>query len=58
MMSNESDIGQTCEEVNLVFNYSYHLKAGSSGFQMVISRMFFGSGIQMAFESRSEDFSH
>ena len=39
-----------------VYMYSEHPKAGLSGFQMVISRTLFGSGIQMAFESRSENF--
>jgi hypothetical protein len=38
--------------------YSEHPKAGPSGFQMVISRTFFGSSFRIPFESRSEDFSH
>jgi hypothetical protein len=37
--------------------YSEHPKAGPSGFQMVISRTLFVSGIQMAFETWSEVFS-
>jgi hypothetical protein len=38
-------------------NYSRHPKAGLSGFRMVISRTLFVSGIKMAFESRSKNFS-
>ncbi len=37
--------------------YSRHPKAGLSGFRMAISRTFFVSGIQMAFETRSGFFS-
>jgi hypothetical protein len=40
-----------------IINYSRHPKAGPSGFRMVISRTKFGSGIQMAFKTRSEVFS-
>jgi hypothetical protein len=39
------------------WDYSEHPKAGPSGFQMVISRTLFVSGIQIAFETRSEVFS-
>jgi hypothetical protein len=37
-----------CNQTSPVTNYSNHLKAGLSGFQMVISRTLFGSGILMA----------
>jgi hypothetical protein len=46
----------TALSLNILYVYSEHPKAGLSGFQMVISRTLFGSGFQMPFESRSEDF--